>query len=88
MEESIKITAEMIPLIRASRDLCQAEFAFYAGISQARLSDIETGKIPISEHYENAIKVAILRLHVNSKELASIKELLTMKQKRGVTNGS
>lgn len=79
----IKVTAEMLPLLRSCRDLSQAEFSFYSKIQQARLSDLETGRLPITEHYENKILYAIETLQISSNELQHIFELVQIKKGKG-----
>lgn len=74
----LKLTAEMLPIIRKCRGLSQIEFAEYSGIPQARLSNIETGKILISEHYLGKLFLAIGKLKFNEKELQSISDLVEM----------
>lgn len=69
---------EMLPLIRSCRGLSQAEFSFYMGIPQARLSDLETGRIDLSRHYEKKIWLAIQRLPISSMELQHISELVML----------
>lgn len=72
----------MLPFIRSCRDLNQAEFSFYSKIPQARLSDIETGKTPITKHYENKIWYAIQTLHISSDELEHIYRLVQIKNNK------
>ncbi|MGG0176438.1 helix-turn-helix domain-containing protein [Gottfriedia acidiceleris] len=72
----MKLTTEMIPIIRKCRGLSQSEFAVYSGIPQARLSDIETKKIPISEYYSGKLLLAIGKLKFDEKELLHITELV------------
>ncbi|UTV31683.1 helix-turn-helix domain-containing protein [Bacillus altitudinis] len=76
----MKLTAEMLPLIRACRGLSQNEFADYSGIPQARLSDIETGKISISDYYSGKLFLAIGKLKFDEKELNHIAELTELKK--------
>lgn len=75
----VKLTAEMLPIIRSCRGLSQAEFAEYAGIPQARLSDIETRKILISEHYSGKLFLAFGKLKFSEKELRHVAELVENK---------
>lgn len=79
----------MLPLLRSCRGLNQAEMAFYMGVPQARLSDIETGRVELSKHYENKLWLAIQRLQVSSNELQSIAELVqnAKKLKGGIDYG-
>lgn len=72
----------MLPLIRSCRDLNQAEFSFYMRVPQARLSDLETAKIPITKHYEDKIWNALASLHISSKELEHIYELVQLKNNK------
>lgn len=72
----MKLTAEMIPIIRKCRGLSQSEFAVYSGIQQARLSDIELNKIPISDHYKGKLFLAIGKLKFDEKEIQRIAELV------------
>ncbi|MEK4872229.1 helix-turn-helix domain-containing protein [Niallia sp. FSL W8-1348] len=72
----MKLTAEMIPVIRQCKGMNQIEFADYVGIPQARLSDIETKKIPISDYYSSRLFLAIGKLKIDDKELNDIKELV------------
>lgn len=76
----LKLTAKMIPIIRSCRGLSQSEFALYSGIPQARLSDIETGKTPISDHYSGKLFLAIGKLRFDVKELKQIAELVEKKK--------
>lgn len=76
----MKLTAEMIPLIRSCRCLSQNEFAEYSGIPQARLSDIECKKISISDHYSGKLFLAMGKLKFDQKELEQIAELVGNKQ--------
>lgn len=78
----MKITSEMLPLIRSCRDLNQAEFSFYMRVPQARLSDLETAKIPITNHYENKIWYALESLQISSDELQHIYELVQIKNNK------
>ncbi|EJQ37287.1 hypothetical protein IEI_05911 [Bacillus wiedmannii] len=78
----MKIKSEMLPLIRSCRDLNQAEFSFYMRVPQARLSDLETAKIPITKHYEDKIWNALASLHISSKELEHIYELVQLKNNK------
>jgi transcriptional regulator with XRE-family HTH domain len=78
----LKINSEMLPLIRSCRDISQAEFSFYMRVPQARLSDLETGKIPITKHYENKIWNALESLHISNEELQHIYELVQLKNKK------
>ncbi|MCU5674557.1 hypothetical protein OCB73_28255 [Bacillus cereus] len=78
----MKITFEMLPLIRSCRNLNQAEFSFYSKMPQARLSDLETGKTPITKHYENKIRNALQTLHISSEELQHIYELVQIKNNK------
>ncbi|MGE6403340.1 hypothetical protein [Bacillus cereus] len=77
----MKITSEMLSLIRSCRNLNQAEFSFYMRVPQARLSDLETGKIPITKHYENKVWNALESLHISNEELQHIYELVQLKNK-------
>jgi transcriptional regulator with XRE-family HTH domain len=78
--EVLKLTAEMLPFIRKCRGLSQSEFAEYSGIPQARLSDIETRKIPVTDHYTGKLFLAIGKLNFNEKELKHIAELTENKK--------
>ncbi|HFU7084436.1 TPA: hypothetical protein ACGN8V_005415 [Bacillus cereus] len=78
----MKITSEMLSLIRSCRDLNQAEFSFYMRVPQARLSDLETGKIPITKHYEDKIWNALESLHISNEELQHIYELVQIKNNK------
>ncbi|WP_416516628.1 hypothetical protein [Bacillus cereus] len=78
----MKITSEMLSLIRSCRDLNQAEFSFYMRVPQARLSDLETGKIPITNHYENKVWNALESLHISNEELQHIYELVQIKNNK------
>jgi len=75
----MKITSEMLPVIRKCRGLSQSEFALYSGIPQARLSDIETKRIPISDHYKGKLFLAVGKLKLNKNELKQIAELVDNK---------
>ncbi|MCM3456950.1 helix-turn-helix transcriptional regulator [Heyndrickxia oleronia] len=77
----MKLTAEMLPFIRKCRGLSQSVFAEYSGIPQARLSDIETGKISITDHYTGKLFLAIGKLKFNEKELQRISELVKNQNK-------
>jgi transcriptional regulator with XRE-family HTH domain len=70
----------MLPFIRACRGLSQNEFAEYSGIPQARLSDIETGKIAITDYYLGKLFLAIGKLKFDEKELTHIAELTEIKK--------
>lgn len=72
----------MLSLIRSCRDLNQAEFSFYMRVPQARLSDLETGKIPITKHYEDKIWNALESLHISNEELQHIYELVQIKNNK------
>lgn len=72
----------MLSLIRSCRDLNQAEFSFYMRVPQARLSDLETAKIPITKHYEDKIWYALESLHISSEELQHIHELVQIKNNK------
>lgn len=74
--EIVKITAEMLPIIRSCRGLSQSEFAEYSGIPQARLSDIECKKISISDHYLGKLFLAMGKLKFDQKEIKQIAELV------------
>lgn len=74
--EKLKLTAEMLPFIRKCRGLSQCEFAVYSGIPQARLSDIELKKIPVTDHYSGKLFLAIGKLKFDEKELKQIAELV------------
>ena len=74
--KTLELTTEMIPLIRSCRGMSQSELAAYAGIPQARLSDIEARKIPISEHYSDRLFLALGKLKFDEKELEHITELV------------
>lgn len=74
--KTLELTAEMLPLIRSCCGLSQSEFAVYAGIPQARLSDIEARKLPISAHYLGRIFLAVGKLKFDEKELEHIAELV------------
>jgi len=78
----LKIKSEMLPLIRSCRDLNQAEFSFYMRVPQARLSDLETAKIPITKHYEDKIWNALESLHISNEELQHIYELVQLKNNK------
>ncbi|PFW02697.1 hypothetical protein COL12_29405 [Bacillus cereus] len=78
----MKIKSEMLPLIRSCRDLNQAEFSFYMRVPQARLSDLETAKIPITKHYEDKIWNALESLHISNEELQHIYELVQLKNNK------
>lgn len=78
----MKITSEMLSLIRSCRDISQAEFSFYMRVPQARLSDLETAKIPITKHYEDKIWNALESLHISKEELQHIYELVQLKNKK------
>lgn len=77
--KALKITPEMLPVICSCRGLTQSEFAIYAGIPQARLSDILTKKIPISDYYSSKLFLAIGKLKFDEKELQHIAELTNKK---------
>jgi transcriptional regulator with XRE-family HTH domain len=79
--EELKLTAEMLPLIRKCRGLSQSEFAIYSGIPQARISDIEAKKIPISNHYTGKLFLAIGKLKFDEKDLQRISELVENQNK-------
>jgi transcriptional regulator with XRE-family HTH domain len=76
----LNLSAEMLPFVRACRGLSQNEFAEYSGIPQARLSDIETGKISITDYYSAKIFLAIGKLKFDEKELKHIAELTVIKK--------
>lgn len=78
----MKLTAEMLPFIRKCRGLSQSDFAEYSGISQARLSDIETGKIFITDHYAGKLFLAVGKLKFNEKDLRRISELVENQNKK------
>ncbi|WP_445490455.1 hypothetical protein [Niallia sp. 03133] len=81
--EELRITPEFIQLLRSCHSLSQAEFSFYMITTQSKLSELETGKRPITEYYENKISLAINRLQISSKELQHISELAQIaKQKQ------
>ncbi|PFV72743.1 hypothetical protein COL02_26690 [Bacillus thuringiensis] len=48
-------------------------------VPQARLSDLETAKIPITKHYEDKIWNALESLQISSEELQHIYELVQIK---------
>ncbi|QTB25000.1 helix-turn-helix transcriptional regulator [Lysinibacillus sphaericus] len=77
----MELTAEMLPFIRKCRGLSQFEFAEYSGIPQARLSDIEAKKIPITDHYTGKLFFAIGKLKFNDKDLQRISELVENQNK-------
>lgn len=87
--EELKLRPDTLPLLRSCRGLSQAEMAIYMGIPQARLSDIETGRVELSKHYENKLWLAIQRLQISSNELQSIAELVqnAKKLKGGIDYG-
>lgn len=74
----MKITADMLPILRKCRGLSQSEFAEFAGITQSKLSDIECRKIPINDHYTAKIFLALGKLKFSEKELRNIYELTQM----------
>ncbi|EEL25847.1 hypothetical protein [Bacillus cereus] len=51
-------------------------------VPQARLSDLETAKIPITKHYEDKIWNALESLHISNEELQHIYELVQLKNKK------
>ncbi|MFV1010683.1 hypothetical protein JMZ96_27910 [Bacillus cereus] len=51
-------------------------------VPQARLSDLETGKIPITNHYENKVWNALESLHISNEELQHIYELVQIKNNK------
>lgn len=84
----LKLAAEMLPIIRKCRGLSQSEFAKFAGIQQARLSEIETGKILVSDHYSGRLFLAIGKLKFSEKELQRIAELVgvSLEEKKNMNN--
>jgi transcriptional regulator with XRE-family HTH domain len=76
----LKITAEMLPIIRKCRGLSQSDFADFAGLRQSKLSDIELKKIPITDHYSGKLFLTIGKLKFNEKELKQIAELVEKKK--------
>lgn len=72
----LKLTANMLPFVRKCRGLSQSEFAEYSGIPQARVSDIENGKIAISDHYTGKLFLAIGKLKFSEKDLQIISKLV------------
>ncbi|MFD1387647.1 helix-turn-helix domain-containing protein [Oceanobacillus oncorhynchi subsp. oncorhynchi] len=82
----LQVTAEMIPLIRSCRGLSQSEFSSYSGIPQARLSDIEIKKIPISDYYSGKLFLALGKLQFDEKELRHIAELVQIGKNQGNAN--
>lgn len=76
--ESLKITAEMLPILRKCRGLSQSEFAEFAGLKQSKLSDIECGKVPVNDHYKAKLFLALGKLKFSEQELNNIYELTEM----------
>jgi transcriptional regulator with XRE-family HTH domain len=78
-----KITADMLPHLRAARNLTQSQFANKIGIPQPSLSLLETGKREINEYYEKAIRKGISSLRISLEEIEYIKRMIEIKKQRG-----
>ncbi|MBW9219812.1 helix-turn-helix domain-containing protein [Anoxybacillus sp. ST70] len=78
-----KITADMLPYLRQFRGYSQKEFADLMGVSQSVLSQLETGKLALSEYYEKKIRKAIHRLRISNEEIEYIKRSLEIRNSRG-----
>lgn len=78
-----KITAEMLPYLRQFRGYNQKEFADLMGVSQSVLSQLEAGKLALSEYYEKKIRKAIHRLRISNEEIEYIKRSLEIRNSRG-----
>jgi len=72
---TLKITSEVLPLIRKYKGLSQEEFSNFVGIPQSKLSLIESKKIPISDYYSARLFLAIGKLQFTEKEFYYLSEL-------------
>ena len=78
-----EITAEMLPYLRAVRNLNQSQMADKLGIPQPVLSQLESGEKRITEYYEKAIRRGIAKLRISGEEIMYIKRICEIKKERG-----
>ncbi|PFP44843.1 transcriptional regulator [Priestia megaterium] len=78
-----KITYDMLPQLRACRNMNQSSFAKLIGIPQGVLSQIESGLKPISEYYEKAIREGLAKKRVSVQEIEHVQEIIKIKKQRG-----
>ncbi|WLR56513.1 helix-turn-helix transcriptional regulator [Mesobacillus subterraneus] len=72
-----------IKLIRLSRNKTQVDFSEYMGIDPSTIAKLETRKLAFTAHYEKKLKYAIQRLRISNAELASIKNIIELKERKG-----
>lgn len=69
--------------VRHLRNKTQQDFSHFMGVDASTIGKLERGELKFSPLYESKFKEALKRLRVSSIELASVREIIMMKQKRG-----
>ena len=69
--------------VRHLRNKTQADFSQFMNVDASTIGKLERGELKFSPLYDSKFKEAIKRLRVSSLELASVREIIMMKQKRG-----
>lgn len=78
-----KITYDMLPQLRACRNMNQSQFAKLIGIPQGVLSQIESGLKPISDYYEKAIREGLAKKRISVQEIEHVQAIMKIKKSRG-----
>ena len=78
-----EIDHRFIKPVRMARNKTQAQLAELMGVDTSTVGKLERQELKFSPLYESKFNEALKRMRVSSIELASIREIITMKQKRG-----
>ena len=69
--------------VRMARNKTQSQLGELMNVDASTIGKLERGELKFTPFYESKFKEALKRLRVSSIELASIREIIMMKQKRG-----
>ena len=79
-----EIDYRFIKLVRMARNKTQAQLAELMGVDTSTVSKLERSALKFTPLYESKFNDALKRMRVSNIELASIREIIQMKQRRGI----
>lgn len=78
-----EVDHRFIKPVRMARNKTQAQLAELMNVDVSTVGKLEREELKFSPLYESKFNEALKRMRVSSIELASIREIIMMKQKRG-----
>jgi len=69
--------------VRMARNKTQSQLGELMNVDASTIGKLERGELKFTPFYESKFKEVLKRLRVSSIELASVREIIMMKQKRG-----